>query len=746
MDLISVCVYILVGIMGVAYPILLQVESRLDDKYNSDRIVELFNAEPIRKWFIRVLYITTGSIFVWAFKIPVLPFIPEGKFVDNVIVDSAFRVAAGLTVLLVILFFFTVKKVLVYYTPVSFARYLIELDKKDKSDTPKYIDALSDLLTTSIRHLNFSIARRIKEYMYESFNEMRKANLGKPVEYSSNHYFFVFRTAQELCVVKDKRFDDIATASIGGIWFTGELNESKISEITYSWMWNNLRVAIDSDMDDYVMEFWRHATQFYSYQMAQLRSEFDANGDQINIEQQKERQNDRMRFLEFTFAVGGLLLYKGKYNLIGRMFRYTQSIPPEYPLLPGGMDEIFYWYFRFLDPYYLDFPPIEHKYPFPGMEGVNAGGQIRHNILKYIALLFVRQYSLIEFMVYQKPMRNPAIPQKQSVKTLWLNNIDGMRKLVEVIRRNQELMTGSGLEYITNEWCEENQKVAPEQYLTNFKDEMSAAFENELDNQPLSEEKVANFKETTKNLIVPALDELKRFNNPKQIEGETLDLFTMGVRNTTDKSSFVNDQEAEHINYNSALGEGLVNKIRTSAGAIFTRISTKRYLLLEKDFIAAIQKLNLSDGEFVLVCFGKDIRRLYRQKNIELPDNITVIHYPYTEPNFVGDSVFVLNAEDLPNVTFNPPDQNQIQAYHLELLDQDHNLYASVLDLNQFPELRDSIQDTQSDKNLRRYALLNIMLAVKYSFRKEMKCVQLQLASEYRNRGLPNELNEIEPL
>jgi hypothetical protein len=533
-------------------------------------------------------------------------------------------------------------------------------------------------------------------------------------------------------------------ASIGGIWLTGELNESKISETTYSWMWNCLRIAIDTDMDNYVMEFWQHATQFYNYQLSHINPEYDAEGKQVNIEQQKERLEERRRFLEFTFALGGLLLYKNKYQLIGRMFRFTRSMPPDYPLLPDNMDEVFYWYFRFLNPYLSENSFIEHKYPFPGMEGVNAAGQIRYSILKYIAFLFVRQFSLVAYMVYQDPLRYPQIPKTQSEKASWLNNIEGMKKLVELMRHDPELLKLSGLDYITDEWCAENQKEIPEIYLEKFKATMSAAVENQLDNQPVSPEKVTNFKDSTEAFVTPALEELKRFNNPIQIQGPTQDLYIAGIRDVMDKGSFSDDQDVTNLNYDSFFGEELAKKIRRVAGGLFVRKISKRYLLREKDILSAISKLKLKDGSFVAVCFGKDLRKLYQQHNQSIPGNLRVIYYPYSDYDFVGDSVFILKEDDLPNVTFQAPDQNEIDTYALEELNHNFQLHASVLDLNQHPALRESLQPNHADKNLRRYVLLTVSVVVKFSFREQMKCVQLQVATEYRNRGLPNDLNEIE--
>jgi hypothetical protein len=57
MNSIEICVPFVVAILGVAYPILLQVISKLDEKYNSNLIVNFFKEEIEYKWFKRLLYI-----------------------------------------------------------------------------------------------------------------------------------------------------------------------------------------------------------------------------------------------------------------------------------------------------------------------------------------------------------------------------------------------------------------------------------------------------------------------------------------------------------------------------------------------------------------------------------------------------------------------------------------------------------------------------------------------------------------
>lgn len=54
MTSIDAYIYIIIGLLGVAYTVLLQVVARLDEKYSSDKIVDLFDKEWENKVFGKI--------------------------------------------------------------------------------------------------------------------------------------------------------------------------------------------------------------------------------------------------------------------------------------------------------------------------------------------------------------------------------------------------------------------------------------------------------------------------------------------------------------------------------------------------------------------------------------------------------------------------------------------------------------------------------------------------------------------
>lgn len=122
MDEIGLYATIIISILGVAYPILLQVIAKLDGSYTSVRIVEIFEREPRRRWFRVQLPISLVALFVWTLKLPPLPpFENWGFLVDQ----SGALLVMVMTILLVVSFILLVNRIFTYYVPSRLVSYLM---------------------------------------------------------------------------------------------------------------------------------------------------------------------------------------------------------------------------------------------------------------------------------------------------------------------------------------------------------------------------------------------------------------------------------------------------------------------------------------------------------------------------------------------------------------------------------------------------------------------------------------------
>ena len=124
MKSVDAYIYIIIGLLGVAYPILLQVVARLDEKYESEQIVKLFNKEWEGNAFQYSLYSSLVLVVIWSLKLP--PLIQFNGHLKFLIENSADILVGFNTILLVIFFFLYVRKVLIYYTQTDLISYLIK--------------------------------------------------------------------------------------------------------------------------------------------------------------------------------------------------------------------------------------------------------------------------------------------------------------------------------------------------------------------------------------------------------------------------------------------------------------------------------------------------------------------------------------------------------------------------------------------------------------------------------------------
>lgn len=615
MDNISICVSFIAAILGIAYPILLEVISRLDEKYTSQIIVDLFSKEKENKVFTLFLKISLVSLLVWVLKFPPLFKIDDlnyliGKSSEYILIIS--------TIILIISFFYFVKKVLIYYTPTKYLPYLINRHNKNSEDNDlEFFRAIADVLYFSIKNQNEKISKTISDFMYGAFKKIREKNQNKEVIYPSTYYDLVHKTIEELAFQKNKRLTFLEHLTAGSVWLLGEFGNTKVSENTYAWIWRNILLAIKYEREDYIIYHWETAYQYvlqsldYIYPNCSDESFEITNQDEIDI-----RLSDKKRFLEFHYALGGILLFKKHYKCLQRAFNYTQSIPPQYELLPDMMDEVFGLYFNFRDPYEMKHPWISSRYGFPDLGGLNSDGIIKQWICKYIALLFIRQYSIVPHLITMKPLNYPRIPPTQREKRQWIDNLDYFKRLVEEILNNKDLLEATGLDFVTNEWCEKYNQPKPIEFIEKVKQNVIDSFEGTEIEQPVSLIKVQKFKDTTVSILKPIFEEYNIIDNKVELDGELNKWYVNGQSHIIDKSGLAENQDAEHENFDSFLPESFSNKYRDAISEIFVLASSASYLLNTQDIVQGINRLGIEAKDYVIVSFGIGIQELIKKMAI----------------------------------------------------------------------------------------------------------------------------------
>ncbi|WP_194778152.1 hypothetical protein [Pararhodonellum marinum] len=624
--------------------------------------------------------------------------------------------------------------------------------KKTELDL-KYFSALSDLLLQSIKTQQTTYSRTLSDFFYTAFRKVRDKFTNEPVVYPELYYETVYRAIEELAIQKDKRNYLLEHRTSGAIWLLGEMQGNEISETTYSWLWRNLLLAVRYQQDDLIMNHWETCHQYYSISIPHIYQEYNNTANNFQVSNQlavDKRNSERQKFIEFHYALGGLLTYKKRYSCISRIFNHTQNDPPKYELLPESMLEIFKFYFNLNNPYERKYTWISTIYPFPELSGLNADYVIKKWIKSYMAILFLRQWAINPYLITMRPLDFPPIPTTQGEIKQWIDGFDFFKKLVGEHLENQELLKTLNLDFITFEWCEENEKPYPTIFIEKFKTVLEDAYSSNALNLPISDEKVSQFENSTTSIIETTVDSLMLVNNETEIEdGNTDKWYVNGQRMFQSKDAFSDNPEVHHIDYDSILASVVSQSLKEGLSETFFYKRTESYLLKPEEIFKAIDNLTIDDS-YVIVNFGLSLNYFINQLKVDELSinkykNINI--YSFKGSHLVRNSLFILKKSDLPNISTRPIDEDVIAKYTLKKISDKINLYSSVIDLNNTSgEVLNENKQDMSDEELRKSVLLSIIISTEIKWKKEIKVIQLNQHSEYLQQGITNKLDDVKPI
>ena len=749
MNSIEICIPFIVAILGVAYPILFQVISNLGEKYNSVLLVSIFKEEWEYKIFKFLLYITLSFVLLY-----ILAGIT--KIADvNWLIEQLEIMIILFTAFLIIAFFLLVRKILIYYNRNDLTVYFINKDKTKDPDSGNqiYFESISELLYWSIKNQNEHIAKTTSDYFYKCFQRFREKKTYSETGYPEQYYTLTYKATLELLRLNDNKLIFLENRIPGGIWLLGEFVKNRIPEKTYSYLWINLRQCVDYKRDDIVLCYWQNASQYFTYSLQSIDELYsDDYRNVINKFEIKEREKEQKRFLEFNYALGGLLVYQQRYDCIHRLFRFTQSEPPKYVILPQTMREVFDWFFKFMDTYSEDMTWIAYRYSFPNTEGIDADGVIRNWIRKYIAILFLRQYTLITYYTFQQHVAVPSLPTTQGEKKFWLNYIDYFKELVLDARSDEELMEGIKFNlygYISDGWCRENEKITPGNLFEETKKALSDSIERSEREQEPSVEKVKQFKDSTNRIVSQLFNSYGNLKNTQEIDENYNSWYTRGTQAPIDKSTFVDNQGVDHINFDTFLAEDYARELNYTISQQFYFKKTKSYLLNKDDLFKAIDCLKIKNpNDYVIVAFGLHIPYFDGVDGLDI-ENKKYKEFEMCEINnpfpLLNQSLVVMKKTDLPYFNYLEINPEIREKYELDEINSQIKLYASVIDLNQKEDLWNELPQ-RKEVNLRTQVLLRIELSTEFRWKEDIELVQIKLFSIYEEKGIPNKLKDILPM
>lgn len=736
--------YILVAILSVAYPIILQSINSIDEKVGTADLVAYFKNEIEYKLFKRFLYIDLGIFFLFIIS----------RFTKvNTLIAVSDYFTTGVTVFticLILSFFFLIRKLLKYTSKIEIVNYLMKLnDESEHLKEYKYFNTLTDIFCWSIKNEVDKIPETLYRYFQSCFVRYEDKTDNAAIIYPNAYYNSTHRLMHELIKTNNHKFKIIENAVIGGEWLLGGFKDKGISEESYRFLWYNLLFTVQNKKDDAVVQYWSSAFNHMQYSLKQVDSLWN-NGKIVNQVEIDQRNVEKNRFLEFHYALGGLLLYKKRYNCIKRIFEYTNSQPPEYVLFPNNTTEIFTQFFRFRNSYEREMIFIESRYPFPENEGVESSDRIRGWICQYIVLLTIRQYSLHEYFVYNEHVELPTLPTELNEQRTWLENIDYFNSQFYALLNDKNLIKLIGLDFLdslSDDWCDKYKKLKPKELFELTKSKIGDNIEAQKRSQKLSKKQTDMFVTTIKKSIESFFENAKeKLYTDKKINTNFNSQNLSGILSPIDRFAYCENTDISYGETDSLFGEMFIGNWSIAISMIFYRMRSISYLLSEDDFFNGIDKLSLSKEKHIILSFGfyldfyqTRVEGLTKENYKGIPIFDYVTYHPV-----LNQTVIVLNKDDLPNIIFNDISEADKTKYEFgDPINNDLKLYAKIFDMNGKEDIIKEMINRYPRNNILESVLAIIQINAEVRTKKKVEVIQIQMNSEFEQRGVLNRLSDI---
>lgn len=754
--IIEICVAIDIAILGIAYPIIVDKISNIGDKFSSQYIPVLFNLEFPQKViktiinkkeysisiFKLTLYLTLFSFFFLIFKFSP-PIDCDNWFINN----SARYLVLFLSTILTIFFFIWLDKVVLYNgKSKSILKHVI--NKYDSLDNSKelqeyHLKAINELTFYALEKQDEHLQETLLEFYYRLFTDIRKSHdKTKPLIYPIDLYFLVNKLNEEATNIENKKLRAIEHRAVSGIWLLGQDFEYiSISEETYNWLWRNIYTICDEPR--LIKMFWANSSQYLDRRLQKIYPDHDfEKGDIINQKEVDRRNNERNQFLEFHFALGGLLLYRKQYNVLKYIFEYSQSQPPRYVLLPETMTQIFELFENFRNEYKDRKTSIDIKYYYPELDNLGNRGQVIYWICSYLAVLFIRQYSLYKYYTYQDFTALPKLPDDILELSNWLDSVSFFERCLKDVLTNKELQLELGYGVIVEEKKDD---------FNRFIAELKEAITNKIGNQKLgaalSSEKIEHFYSSSEEIITKAFKEYNSIfvEKTEEFEKSELKLSVNGLKTLLSKSAFT-DGDVPHLNYDTIIAESIAtDKIKRDIPSAFALASTKRYLLNQNNLALGLERIigNNKDVAIIGLNIGFRLKEILEKSAFSK----MILFIPSTAYQ-LQDVLFILKRNDLPAIEHKEIKEEEIHELQLVPINADFKIYASVIDINK--EENSSIKDKWNIENEPDNLDLKVQVSIAFLsvlyWKNDRNIIQLDIASVFKEQGIQNDINDIEPL
>lgn len=739
---------IVATLFGLSYPLVIGCIEKIDDKFSSSKLSERF----MNEFSFRLFKITLVVNLVMAV---LFPYLMDGYIYSRMIIGMQ---CLGVIILLSsALFLFS--KIICYYNLTNLRTAIIDdyknaVSKNKKEEESKYFTQWVDLSCELLKSVDNILVQSVYEFLNNYLRRVYDKNRGKDLVFDSYFYEGISRINEFL---SKGEYKPISVNNGNSILTSLILEDSIISETTYRYLWRNLRIQIFYNKDEWIMEYWKMASQKVDYYMKPIYQYYDKDGKPYGNDQIKKNRKQREDFIEFHIMLCSMLIQQKKYSLLELMLSFTQSEPPSYPLVPSTLSDIIDTFDRinrnsFTNPFYY-----ESKYQMPNMYGITEG-KIVGAANCYLALLAYRIYVIRWNYGYESVLNTGALPDSLSDLATLNKNLDILKRWIARIKDDNTLLKIVNFSSFEKEFEEKTQLYdkavlqKPDELVSHMQEDILRKMSKLRVDLPLDAKKVKSEEDILTGNIIKAMapygDLLgKRFKQDKCYNLNSS--VTMPFPNT----AFVANPDISHAGIAGCMSSYILNNFQHMfASSFFAEHSVTDYNLSSEDIFNALDKLELNNSHYI-IAFGVYfdyyigvIKELKKEENHKyLYKNIKILSLDCSSDSF-SQMIYVMKYDDRPFLDFYEPTLEEQKKMCLVNKDRLYGLWLSLEKISVHPELLNEAMKEKLGDKADQNSLFTAIWVPKLFF-KESKYSVVSIKVKYRltNEGNFDNVDNIKP-
>lgn len=733
-------VAIFAAVIGLGCPLIITRIKGIDEQYGSTLLTQRFIHETSFVVFVISMLVNVVIVIT-------LPFIMDTSTHARIWIAAQSSVVLIFLVSLVSLF----ADMLVYASPKKLSARILDdyhnaRRKGRKKDEELHFSQWVDLTPVLLVSADYELAQSVYTELYNYIKDFHSKE-GEKEKFDD--YFLVGITRiNELLCQKEQRL--ISVNNSNSILTLLISYKYSIPTTLYPVLWKNLVLQAHHGKDEWIMSYWEAASQ--RQQMRKFSGDYSIDAIERRDAQEERKQREDWDFLEFHIALVAMLLQKGKYDLVKRMLSYSNSQPEEYPLVPSTVADILHAFNKINSTSNAPgaFLYYETRFSMPDMHGI-SDGKILGAIYSYLTLLLYRLYEIPWYYGGRYVLRNGIRTDNTSLAELhtWRDSLQIIKYWLKKVEANAELL--KIVDYSESNISERPNggTITPEQIIADAENVIADAERNLRENQPYGVEKVeAMYAEMVRILREAIQPYIVLVNENKWAEQQILNCSTA---QPYPNAAFVNDPDVSYVNIEETMAHMVINHFSMEICKLFyMRCHGRSYRISHDDLLTALEKLQLSD-KYVVLSFGHVFENIVEPDGrlVKMNDNswrfrgVEIYEIP-TSGRLLDRTLYIVKKENLPNLQFSKPVQEQIDKYGLEQKDSTYEIWASLFRLKGHTELQGKVE--QIKDHINEYALFTLGWQPTISAKEGIDAIRIKVWYQFIDDGNPDDVNSVEKI